>query len=76
MLDRVILLPIYPAREEPIAGVTSDWLLSKIKNVEKFSTTNEGLFNIIKPSNVEIVLTLGAGDIDELLPQLRKHLSK
>ena len=75
-LDTVILLPIYPAREKPIKGVDSDWILGKIKNVEKFSTTKTGLFNILVGKNVEVVLTLGAGDIDGLLKKLKRTLKK
>ncbi len=76
MLDTVILLPIYPAREKPIKGVDSDWLLGKIKTVGKFSTTRRGLFHTLLGQNVEVVLTLGAGDIDQLLPKIRRELKK
>lgn len=76
MLDTVILLPIYPARETPIKGVDSDWLLGKIKNVDKFSTTKEGLLNILVGKNVEVVLTLGAGDIDGLLKEIKRAVQK
>jgi UDP-N-acetylmuramate--alanine ligase len=75
-LDTVILLPIYPARELPMKNVNSEWILSKIKNVSKFSTTKTKVFHTLVGNNVEVVLTLGAGDIDQLLPRLKRILKK
>lgn len=74
-LDEAILLPIYPAREEPISGVTSDALLEAMTNEEKsVLTPNEAVakFNEFKEG---IVLTIGAGDIDRIVAPLTKALS-
>ncbi len=68
--DRVILLDIYPARELPLEGVTSEMImdLMKLKNVAVVS--KEQLFEYISKENNELVLTLGAGDIDKEIPLL------
>lgn len=77
-LDEVILLPIYPAREEPIAGVDSQMLLDKISIKEKFLLTKEELLAQIKIQAQQlspaVVLTIGAGDIDRLVPHIKKAL--
>ncbi|SDH00597.1 UDP-N-acetylmuramate--L-alanine ligase [Winogradskyella thalassocola] len=61
--DEVLLLDIYPAREMPIEGVTSNWLLNKIKNSNKKLIQKSQLIDEIEKSNAQIVLTIGAGDI-------------
>jgi UDP-N-acetylmuramate--alanine ligase len=61
--DEIILLDIYPAREKPIEGITSDWLLSKIKNNKKQIVQKENLINHITNIKTDVLLTVGAGDI-------------
>ena len=61
--DCVLLLDIYPAREEPIAGVNSSWLLNKIKNPNKELIEKSNLLISIKKSKPEVLVTMGAGDI-------------
>lgn len=68
LADRVWLLPIYPAREEPIPGVDSEMILSKVNCGEKELIPYDGLINKIKNANFDILLTAGAGDIANLLP--------
>ena len=70
MADEVILLPIYPAREEPIPGVSSDMILEKITNAKKIIYSKENLIKSIHLSNFDVLLTAGAGDIANLLPQI------
>jgi UDP-N-acetylmuramate--alanine ligase len=75
-LDQVVLLPIYPAREEPIEGVNSEMLLDRISNQNKHLVPKEQLVswvaNRIKQSEQPIaVLTLGAGDIDRLVKDIK-----
>ena len=72
--DAVLLLDIYPAREEPIIGVTSDWLLKKIKNKKKKLVEKQMLTEIIKSINNPILITMGAGDIGAIIPSLTKNL--
>lgn len=69
--DRVILLPIYPAREQPIEGVTSRLIYDEIDLEDKILLTDKKyLPDAIKNSNFEIILTAGAGDICNLLPDI------
>ena len=70
MADEVILLPIYPAREEPIPGVSSEMILEKITNAKKIIYSKENLIKSIHLSNFDVLLTAGAGDIANLLPQI------
>lgn len=72
MLDEVVLLDIYPAREEPIPGITSKWLLMKINKMDKYLTPKEELVNLLEALYPEIILTLGAGDIDKLVSPIEK----
>lgn len=67
LADEVILLPIYPAREEPIEGVTADTILSRIKNPKSAILSKEDLLVRINENNFEILCTIGAGDIDKLI---------
>ncbi len=73
--DEIILLDIYPARELPIAGVTSQWLLDKIENSNKQLVDKSNLIAKIKESQAKIVLTIGAGDIGEEVKHIKQALS-
>lgn len=64
--DEIILLDIYPAREQPILGVTSEKLLEKINNNNKILIDKQELLNYLSKHKYEVVLTIGAGDIGEI----------
>lgn len=72
--DEVMLLEIYPAREEPIEGISSQWLLDKIENKNKKIVTKEDLSREIKKSNCKIKLMVGAGDIGVEVESVIKYL--
>ena len=76
LADRVILLDIYPARELPIEGVTSAALLEKITAKKKILCKKEELLNTIKGIDPELVMTVGAGDIDRFVPQIERMLGE
>ncbi len=73
--DEVILLDIYPARELPIEGVTSSWLLDKITLENKLVSSKEELAENILKSKAQIIVMMGAGDIGELVEVIKKSLS-
>ncbi|MGS2725213.1 UDP-N-acetylmuramate--L-alanine ligase [Psychroserpens sp. BH13MA-6] len=73
--DDIILLDIYPARELPMEGVTSQWLLDKIENPNKKLVEKSDLVATIKASDAFVVLTIGAGDIGEEVKHIKKALS-
>lgn len=75
-LDELLLLDIYPAREEPIAGITSRWLLTKVPLDQKACVSKEELLKDLEQRAVEVVVTLGAGDIDRLVPQIERLLNE
>lgn len=72
LLDEIILLDIYPAREEPIPGVTSEIILNKIKKSNKILCTKNNVLEILKERKPEVLITLGAGDIDEIVQPIKK----
>jgi len=72
--DEVVLLDIYPARELPIEGVTSEWLLGKIKNKNKSLQTRESTLQSVKNTDASVVVMLGAGDIGVLIEEVTKAL--
>ena len=74
--DEVILLPIYPARELPIEGVTSEIILKDVKCEKKSIYSKENLIKSIHLLNFDILLVLGAGDIVNLLPQICEEVKK
>jgi len=74
-MDKVILLPIYPARELPIEGVNSEFLLDKIKHDNKvLINEQEKIFECVSDDSPKVVVTIGAGDIDLLVPKVKKYL--
>jgi len=75
MADRVLLMEIYPARELPIEGVNSSWLLSKITAPEKAVVTAEEVLAIAQREKLELLVTVGAGDIDKLVKPLKEILA-
>ena len=76
LADEVILLPIYPAREEPIPGVASEMILENITSAKKCIYSKENLIKSIHLSNFDVLLTAGAGDIANLLPQICDEFKK
>ncbi|MDP5104559.1 MAG: UDP-N-acetylmuramate--L-alanine ligase [Polaribacter sp.] len=74
--DEVLLLDIYPARELPITGVDSNWLLSKINNKHKKLTQKNNLIKDIKNSSAKVVTMLGAGDIGVMINEVTNHFLK
>ena len=74
LLDEVILLPIYPAREKPIPGITSDYLLSLIDHPHKTVLQKEELIPYLQEHRPDVLLTIGAGDIDRLVKPLEEGL--
>lgn len=76
LLDECILLDIYPARELPIEGVTSQMLLDKMKSKQKHLVKKENLLAFLNDKPLEVLLTMGAGDIDKLVTPLEEMLKK
>ncbi|APD07338.1 UDP-N-acetylmuramate--L-alanine ligase [Flavobacteriaceae bacterium UJ101] len=73
-VDELILMDIYPARELPIEGVTSEWLLSKIEIEKKEIGTLKNTLKKIKEKEFDVLLTVGAGNIDTLVEPIKKWL--
>lgn len=74
--DEVILLDIYPARELPMEGITSQWLMDKMTNDAKKLVTKEDLIPTILASDARIIVTVGAGDLGEIVPSIKKALNE
>lgn len=74
--DEVILLPIYPARELPIEGVTSEMLLDKMKLKNKQVMTKEALFEWASTTNDKLIVMAGAGDIDACITKVKDLITK
>jgi len=72
--DSIVLLDIYPAREKPMEGITSQWLLEKIKNPCKKIVEKSELVHEIKYQNPEVLVTMGAGDIGLEVQKIKKEL--
>lgn len=75
-LDDIILLPIYPAREDAIPGITSKTILHKINKMDKYHVTKEQLFPLLSALQPELLVTLGAGDIDQLVEPIIQLLKE
>ncbi len=75
-VDKLWLLDIYPARELPIEGVTSDWLLNKIDGPVKEVISKEDLLKAVTRSDNTVFATLGAGDVGRLVEPLKKRFEK
>lgn len=72
--SKTILLDIYPARELPIEGVNSEWLLTKMTNQNKKLVAKKNLIEAIQNSDEKIIVTIGAGDIGELVNEIKAAL--
>ncbi len=76
MLDSLILFDIYPARELPIPGITSEVIFEKVTIKDKVLCTANDVLNELNKRNVDVLLTLGAGDIDQLVLPIKHQLEK
>lgn len=75
-LDTLILLDIYPARETPIIGITSAALLEKVNIKDKHLSGREEVLDYLRDNPPDILLTMGAGDIDQLVAPIEELLNK
>jgi UDP-N-acetylmuramate--alanine ligase len=77
LLDEVILVDIYPAREQPIPGVTSQLIYDNLRpGIEKCMCKKEDILERLSQKQIEVLITLGAGDIDNYVPEITKLLNK
>lgn len=76
MLDELVLLEIYPAREKPIEGVNSQMLLDKVSIQDKMLCAKSELVDCLSQKNFDVLLMVGAGDLDLLIPDVEKMLLK
>ena len=72
MLDQLILMEIYPAREEPIPGISSGWLLDRVELDEKVLIKREQLLRVVKERDPQVLVTMGAGDINQFVGPLKE----
>ena len=75
-VDKLILLPIYPAREEPIPGVTSDIILNGVTAPERVLVEKEKLMEYLEKEPVDVLVTFGAGNIDRFIGPVTELLAK
>lgn len=75
-LDKLILLDIYPAREEPIPGVTSEIIFDKVQVPEKMLIRKEELLGVLENEPVDVLVTFGAGNIDRFVKPIAEMLEK
>jgi UDP-N-acetylmuramate--alanine ligase len=71
LLDRVILMPIYPARELPTQGVNSEMILNRMNHPNAGICSREALTEVLSQQPVDVLVTLGAGDIDREIKRLK-----
>ncbi len=76
LLDELILLDIYPAREKPIENVTSELIFKQVTIKNKIICRKEELLEVLKQKQIEFLVTMGAGDIDQLVEPIKKHFQK
>lgn len=76
LLDSLVLLDIYPAREQAIPGVTSQAIFDRVSKEEKQLVQKQDLIENLRNRNLEVLVTFGAGDIDKLLPEIEEMLRK
>jgi len=76
LLDELILLDIYPARELPIPGVTSDMIFRDVPIANKTCCTKDALLEELKKRHIEVLITLGAGDIDKMVEPIARMYRK
>ena len=77
LLDEVILVDIYPAREQPIPGVTSQLIYDNLRpGIKKCMCKKEDILELLSQKQIEVLITLGAGDIDNYVPEITKLLNK
>ena len=77
LLDEVILTDIYPARELPIEGVSSELIFDNLRpGIDKTLCKKEEVIDVLKNKNIEVLITLGAGDIENYVPQICKILNE
>ncbi len=76
LLDELILLDIYPAREKPIKNVTSELIFRQVTIKDKTMCRKEELLDVIKNKQIELLVTMGAGDIDQLVAPIKKYFQK
>jgi UDP-N-acetylmuramate--alanine ligase len=75
-LDELLLLDIYPAREKPVKGISSEIIFNEIKSTLKTSCSKDELMNILKDKDFEVLLTIGAGDIDKFVNPIKELIEK
>jgi UDP-N-acetylmuramate--alanine ligase len=76
MLDELVLLDIYPAREEPIPGVSSSLIFDQVNLAEKVLIRREQLLKVIRERNPELLVTMGAGDINQFVEPLKDWMDR
>ena len=77
LLDEVILTDIYPAREQPIPGVSSRLIYDHLRpGIEKCLCRKEDVLNLLKNKPIEVLIVLGAGDLDNYVPEITRLLEK
>ena len=76
LADELLLLDIYPARELPIPGVTSDLLFNNITSPVKMRCTKNDLLQKLSALKIEVLATVGAGDIDTMVRPIKEMLKK
>ena len=76
LADKLILLDIYPAREEPIPGVTSEIIFGKVKLADKILMKKEELMGYLENEPVDVLATFGAGNIDRFTEAITEMLEK
>lgn len=77
LLDEVILTDIYPAREKPIPGISSQLIYDNLRpGIEKTLCRKEDVLNLLKDKPLEVIIVLGAGDLDNYVPEIKKLLEE
>ena len=77
LLDEVILTDIYPAREQPIPGVSSRLIYDNLRpGIEKCMCRKEDILNLLEHKDIEVLIVLGAGDLDNYVPEITRLLEK
>ena len=75
-VDKLILLDIYPAREEPIPGVTSELIFKDVTAPEKVMVRKDGLMDMLSGEDLDVLVTFGAGDIDRFVGSITEMLER